>query len=121
MERSLRKVLHMDQGKDQTINEYEPIVREYIKGIEEFGVSVERAYVFGSRIKGTDRKDSDLDVCIVSPAFGGDSIAERVFLMGMAHKINDTIEPHPISPREFNNKYNLLAQEIKRTGFEVKK
>ena len=109
----------MDKIKDQINNNYTEVVKEYVKSIEAMGIPVEKSYIFGSRIRGNHHKDSDLDVCIVSPAFGLDSKAEWIFLTGLAHKVADIIEPHSFSPYEFDNKYNLLAREIKRTGIEV--
>lgn len=111
----------MDNIENKSITEYESLVKRYIEDIEDFGVPVEKSYIFGSRIKGDYKKYSDLDVCVVSSAFGIDSTAEWVFLNKVARKVSDLIEPHSFSPKDFNNKYNLLAREIKRTGKEVRK
>lgn len=80
---------------------------------------MDKIIVFGSRVKGNPHKWSDLDVCVVSPLFDVDRIAERVFLMDIGDMVSNEIEPHPMTLESLNDKYDRLANEIKKYGVEV--
>ena len=95
------------------------ITNKYKKILEDFGVPVQNIFIFGSYAKGTENRWSDLDVGIVSPMFGVDRISERVFLMRIRDAETSIIEPHPISVKDFNDKFNPLSLEIKKTGIAV--
>jgi len=95
------------------------IAKDYILWLEKNNIKVKKSFVFGSRAKGTAREDSDLDICVVSNSFGKDLHDERVLLMNLGMKISDLIEPHPMTMADFNNKYNPLALEVKKTGLPI--
>lgn len=105
--------------KERNLKDNKRIAEDYLMRLKEVGIPVEEAYIFGSRVKGTNHIWSDLDTCIVSPTFGVDPIAERMVLIMVGRKVNDIIEPHPFSPSEFNDKFNPFAKEIKRTGIKI--
>lgn len=109
----------MDQGSNQLKKEYLEISRVYLERLRRQRIPVVKAYLFGSRAKGQASKWSDLDLCVISPIFGHDRPSERVKLMNLRQGISDLIEPHPYSPADFENKFDPLAREIKRTGIIV--
>jgi len=113
----MSEIIYMD--KKQNLENNIRIAKEYLNKLQEVGIPVEQAYIFGSQVSGTNHKWSDLDTCIVSPTFGIDRIAERMVLTMIGSKVSDIIEPHPFSPSDFSDKYNPFAQEIKRTGIKV--
>jgi len=78
-----------------------------------------KIFLFGSYAKGNPHPGSDIDVCIVSSKLGKDFIDEYVKLSTVAGKIDDRIEPHPMSPADFAEKYNLLAHEVKTQGIPI--
>lgn len=80
---------------------------------------IQSAYIFGSYAKDTGGTSSDIDVCLISPIFGKDTIDEIVALSKIAMKIDSRIEPHPMSTEDFSEKYNLLAHEIKTNGIPL--
>lgn len=92
------------------------IAKSYIKHLKDNQVKVTRAYLFGSQLRGHTHPGSDIDVCVISPQFGHDLIDEMTFLWSLARKIDDRIEPHPLSPKDFAEKYNLLAHEVRTNG-----
>ncbi|GAF27399.1 predicted nucleotidyltransferases [Moorella thermoacetica Y72] len=51
-------------------------------------IRVDRAILFGSYASGKARKDSDIDVAIISPDLGRDRIEEMVFLKKMAEQVD---------------------------------
>ena len=68
-----------------------------------------RVYIFGSQVKGRARYGSDIDLCIISPAFGQDRQKERIMLMNLI----------PFLPDDFQDKQDTLAREIQKTGVSV--
>ncbi len=42
-------------------------VLQYIQGLQEDNLPLKAVFVFGSRARGTARKDSDIDVAVISP------------------------------------------------------
>lgn len=77
---------------------------------------IERAYLFGSYVKNEADESSDIDVCLVSSNFGKDIVDEIVDLSRIASDVDLRIEPHPMSPEDFAEKYNALAHEVKAHG-----
>lgn len=71
-----------------------------------------KAYFYGSYAKKSDTKESDIDICIVSSAFGKDYFDENVMLRMLTLKIDSRIEPVAFNPKDLNNKYDSLASEI---------
>lgn len=95
------------------------IVNQYIQAIKKSGIPVQDVYLFGSAARGTMHVGSDIDLCIISPIFGKDRLNERVHLMNMRGEISDMLEPHPYSPSDFNNPFDPLSSEIKKTGIRI--
>lgn len=94
-------------------------VIKYKNQLTSLGVPVTKIIIFGSQVKGTPNKWSDLDVCVISPAFGVDRLSERVLLTKISRGISEEIEPHPMSPADLADKFNPLSTEIRTYGVEV--
>jgi predicted nucleotidyltransferase len=97
--------------------EIENIARKYIAKVKQ-SKQVSRAYIYGSYAKGSAGKWSDIDVAIISPDFSHDLFEERVFLMKLAIRLDDRIEPSPFRPEDFNLD-NPLVNEISTSGIEI--
>lgn len=95
------------------------IAKKYLTLLKKSGIQVIRAYLFGSYAKGKVWEGSDIDVCIVSPDFGSDYYQDKHLLSKLALKIDPRIEPAAFSPEDFDNKYDSLADEIKRFGISL--
>jgi predicted nucleotidyltransferase len=80
---------------------------------------VEKAYVFGSYAKGKANESSDIDVCVVSPVFGKDYLAEEMDLMEMSVRVDPRLSPVAFSPEDIQDKYSQLAHEITKYGIQV--
>jgi uncharacterized protein len=102
-------------SKDQILE----IVHQYVQSLRAENIPITSVYLFGSYAKGEQNKSSDIDIGVVSKSFGNDRIKKRVMLMKIGDKINMDIEPHPFSPEDFADEWNLLAREIKRTGIKI--
>lgn len=97
------------------------LAQKYYNRIFKSNIPIDSMYIFGSAAKDTMRSASDVDVCVVSTAFGKDSTKERVFLMKLREGISEIIEPHPYSPEGFQSPHDTLAREIKKTGIKITK
>ncbi|MDI6892804.1 MAG: nucleotidyltransferase domain-containing protein [Actinomycetota bacterium] len=97
------------------------IVTEFVKALKKRGIRVERAFVYGSYAQGRPRKESDIDVAIVSPDFGRDRYEEGKLLRQIAWRIDSRLEPVPISKESFlKDDWIPLIHEIKTKGIPIK-
>lgn len=94
-------------------------VSAYKNKLQTTKIPVLQIIVFGSQVKGTAHPDSDIDVAIVSPAFGKDYHDERVKLMGIRTPDVIDIEPHPFHPDDLNDRWSTIAAEINKYGIVV--
>jgi len=92
-------------------------VKEYINVLKHDGLPIEKVIVFGSQVKKTNRKNSDIDVCIISSRFK-DSFNALHYLLMKSYQIKALIEPHPYHPKNFVNE-DPLVWEIKKTGIMI--
>lgn len=77
---------------------------------------LEKVYLFGSYAKGTNRKDSDIDVAVVVNRVEGDYFEVNPLLWKLRRQIDDRIEPILIE-RDFDQA-DFLG-EIQRYGIEI--
>lgn len=95
------------------------IARKYIEIVRESGIPVTKAYLYGSYAKKTENKNSDIDVCVISPSFGKDYLNENVKLRILTLKVDSKIEPVAFNPEDINDKFDSLASEIQKTGITI--
>lgn len=95
------------------------IVKDYLRLLKEEGLGVEKGILFGSMAKGTAKGYSDIDLCVVSPEFGADPIAETVRLKSLTWDIDPSIEVVPYSPADLAIEEDPLAHEIRKYGKEI--
>ncbi|HHU50194.1 MAG: nucleotidyltransferase domain-containing protein [Caldicoprobacterales bacterium] len=81
-------------------------------------IDVQSVYLFGSYVKGTNTKDSDIDILVVSDSFGDDVIEDRVKLMKIRRKVDYRIEPHPLRSSEFDLS-NPFVREVLNTSIRI--
>ena len=94
-------------------------VSEYKKLLKADNLPIASIYVFGSYAKGKARKDSDIDVAVVSPRFKDSWSALGYLYSKLPYGLGWTIEPVGFSPKEFSDKYSSLIYEIKHHGVKV--
>ena len=97
------------------------VVRNYVERlIREEKLPVKKVILYGSRAKGTQGKNSDIDICIISPKFK-DVLKAIEFLLIQRKKeeVMAGLEPVGFSEKDFKEGSSLI-EEIKRTGVVVK-
>ena len=104
----------MARKTDQVIK----AVKRYIAELERNKIPVRKAIIFGSYARGVARKESDIDVALISEAFSGDRFEDRRIIIPLRRKIDNRIEPLPFRPEDFENG-GILAEEIRKTGIAV--
>ena len=96
-------------------------LKRFRKLLEKEGIPVEKLILFGSQARGTAHKDSDIDVCVISPIFGKDPITEKFKLLYLGPQIDTRIQAVPFSTKDFlKNKISPLLHEIRQEGIDIK-
>lgn len=95
------------------------ISKKFISELTTAGLDVSEAYLYGSYAKGIAKPYSDIDICVVSSAFGKDLIDEMVKLRQISRRVDDRIEALPFGLDDINNSYDPLAAEIRHFGQSV--
>ena len=93
-------------------------VRTYLTKVSEF-YKIDDALIFGSYAKGTQHKDSDIDLAIISRDVN-DRITDMGKMFALTWGINTSIEPYPINTEDYkSNSISPIISEIIRTGVPV--
>jgi len=96
------------------------LLKKYILLLNSEGVSVNKAFLFGSYSTDTATESSDIDVMLVSNKFdeNDDLIIGKIWKL--TKKINTRIEPFLIGNKKFNeDNSSPLISMIKDTGIEI--
>jgi predicted nucleotidyltransferase len=93
-------------------------LKQFIDYIENKGIHIDSAILFGSYAKGSNTKWSDIDVALVSEMFEGNRYKDLDKLTEACLKIDSDISPLPYRPEDFVDD-DLFVKEIKRTGIRI--
>ena len=96
------------------------LLRKYIILLNAEGISVNRAFLFGSYSNDTASDSSDIDVLIVSDKYDetDDDVAGKIWKL--TRKINTKIEPFLIGIKKFkDDESSPLVSLIKTKGIEI--
>jgi len=92
------------------------IAQKYILNVNR-KFQIEKAYLFGSFAKGTQHRDSDIDLAIVFQNVE-DIIEMQILLLQLRSEDDLLIEPHPFIHSDFNFS-NPMVAEILKDGIEL--
>lgn len=99
-------------------NEVIEILRKYIFLLRAEGISIDKAFLYGSYLSNTATNDSDIDLMIVMENENDDYIAGKIW--SLTQKVNSKIEPYLVGTNRFyNNDNSPLIDLVKRTGLEI--
>ncbi len=98
------------------------IVAKYIQNLESSGIDVQKVILFGSQAKGTFKKESDIDIAVVSRDFEKMGLWEQAKHLGRAARnLPYPIEALGFSPSQLKKvEEGTMLDEITRNGVEVK-
>ena len=96
-------------------------ISRYVDELKKDDLPISKVILFGSYARGTQRKWSDIDLCIISPKFKNSFKAlQYLWRKRIIYDIQYPIEPIGFTPKDMNNKYSSLIHEIKANGLEIK-
>ena len=99
------------------------IINEYRDRLESLGVEVKKIILYGSYASGTARKDSDLDLVVVSDDFRNMDLWERLWLLGQARAgiRKKPMEILGLTEEEYESDSidTFIRDEVKAKGIEV--
>lgn len=106
--------------KTYPIRQVKSFAKDFLRHLEAEGLSIQRAYLFGSYAKKHARAWSDIDVCVVSKKFSTNAGWDFLWHKRRSVDVERGIEPHFFTVKDFANEWNPLVYEIKKTGIELK-
>lgn len=93
---------------------------KYIHLLNDKGLKIEHAYIYGSCARGENRSDSDIDVMLVSDIFDTDDdlILSRPWIYTV--KVDPRIEPVAVGSRRFRDDTGSpLIEIVKEEGVKI--
>lgn len=97
------------------------LLKKYIDLLNTEGLSVAKAFLFGSYSTGNESDMSDIDVLIVSDKFDENDDMAIGNMWRLTRKINSKIEPFLIGLKKFKeDTTSPLLNTIKTNGIEIK-
>lgn len=92
-------------------------LKKYILVLQSEGISIDKAYLYGSHLSNTATDDSDIDVMIVTES-EDDYLTGKIW--SLTRKVNSKIEPYLVKRERFmKNETSPLIDLVKRTGLEI--
>ena len=79
---------------------------------------VSKMYLYGSYAKGENRKYSDIDILISSPAFDDNFIDNKNKIRKVLLKVSSELDVYPCSDSMFNESIPII-EEIKKNGIII--
>ena len=97
------------------------IIKEYKQALKTLGIHVERVILYGSFAKGNQRKDSDIDLIVVSKDFRKMNLRERLEVLGIAAvRIMKPVEAKGYIPEEIEATSDAsFLKEILEVGISI--
>jgi predicted nucleotidyltransferase len=100
-------------AKSEIVN----LLRKYIYLLRSEGITVDKAYLYGSYLSNTATDDSDIDIMIVTEN-EDDYLTGKIW--SLTKKVNSKIEPYLVGKGRFNSNENSpLIDLVKNTGLEI--
>jgi len=96
------------------------IVRQYVSNLNNGGISIAKAYLFGSYARNQANENSDIDVLLVSAAFDTDDDVILSKPWSPKYRKNFLIEPVAMGLKRFQTDDNSIILEIvRKEGLEI--
>lgn len=98
--------------------EAKKIAKQYARQLKKGGFPVVSLYLFGSAAIGRAKKWSDIDVAVITGKplgyWSGKFKASRLAL-----RVDNRLEPHIFSKKDFSDLNDPLVYEIRKTGVKI--
>lgn len=83
------------------------------------GIPLQKVFLFGSTAKEQAGEQSDVDIAVICTPFRKTRLEENVVVSRAREGIDLRIETICLHPEDMENKYSMIAQEVKRHGIPV--
>lgn len=93
-------------------------IQEYIELLKNDKLPIQNVVLFGSYAKGTQNPWSDVDLCVVSPAFKDSWQTTQYLWRKIPRNSKFILEPVGYTPEDFKDESPLISQ-IKKTGIKI--
>lgn len=102
----------------ERINEVNEVAGQIRSFLEVRKIKVDKIVLFGSYIKGNYKKDSDIDIAIISRDFDGKDIFQKVVMLKglkwyLVEKFSFPFDIIPVSLKEWQGSSSLMVDFIK--------
>ena len=85
----------------QEPSDTETVIRDFVQALREQGLRVDKVILFGSRARGAQTPDSDIDLLVISPDFAAMPFMKRAQVLGTAiAKVRRPVDPLACTPEE---------------------
>jgi uncharacterized protein len=96
------------------------IVRQYVSNLNNSGVLIFKAYLFGSYARNQANENSDIDVLLVSDAFDTDDDVVLSKPWSPKFRKDYRIEPVAIGRKRFQTDDNsIILEVVRKEGLEI--
>ena len=99
-------------------NEAIKISKAYTSLLRTEGISIDKAFLYGSYLSDTAGDESDIDLMIVTENESDDYLAGKIW--SLTKQVNSKIEPFLVgAKRYYSNDNSPLVDLVKITGIEI--
>jgi len=105
----------MDMRNDRYLQK----VKTFINLLNQNGLVISEAYLFGSASRGEFNEDSDIDVAVVSREFEGVLYYDIKKLSKFRRQVDLRLDVHPFSLEEIQNDPPAFFIHIRKEGIRV--
>lgn len=96
------------------------IVRQYVNNLNNGGIVILKAYLFGSYARNQANENSDIDVLLVSETFDTDDDLVLSKPWSPKYRFDYRIEPVAVGLQRFNSDdISLILEIVKNEGIEI--
>jgi predicted nucleotidyltransferase len=99
--------------------EAKKIVKKYAEKLRKEDYPFQAIYLFGSFAKNKSHKWSDIDVAVVSDKLKRNKDKNKFLLWDLRMDVDNRIEPHGFTVKDFQDINDPMVYEIKKTGIKI--
>ena len=94
------------------------ILKNYLNLVKAEGVSVDKAYLYGSYLNNAQTEESDIDLMVVTRNLCDDNTIGKIW--SLTRTVNSKIEPYIIDKNRFeNDNASPLVDLVRKKGLKI--
>lgn len=101
------------------LSEIKRIAKRYAEKLKKENFPYHSIYLFGSFRKNYAHKWSDIDIAVISDRFKRNSEKNSLLLWTYRDEVDDRIEPHGFTIKDFEYLNDPMVYEIRTTGIRI--